>query len=348
MGKLKNMPSLLTPRMKIGLLLLLVLAIAALTSGRYLLKTPGDPAKAIPTDEQPVDDAAASGETQAVQSLLMQAIDQGRFADVLANAQTLVKRYPKYAPAHVLLAQALLSSGQHAASYQQMKIALSLTTSPAPTPKAQAEMQLLAGTIAEKADQPDLAQDHLRSAISLLPQEIRPRLMLATSLMNGRKYDQARDVILMALTLDQRSHKGYALLADLYHRQNQPGLAIDQIQKAIDLVPADQRAALVSYLRVKAAILRRANQPDQAMQVLLALKPKERLDLVNLEEMALCLAMQGKPLDAAALVESRLKMDPTDDLAAARAAKWYLKAGDRENAQRLMDLARSINPAHME
>lgn len=325
---------------------LALLAIAAIGIGGYQLKKKHDQRQFAKADTMPMDEAAARAETEALQPLVIQALAQRQWNQAATDAMALVKRHPDYAPARILLAQCFLANGRHDQAYEHLKYALSLPTPATVNTKPQAELQMLAGTVAQQVNRPDLAQNHFATAVALLPQEVKPRLMLASSLMAQQKFTPARDAILMALTLDQRSHKAYALMADLYNRQNQTSLAMDQIQKAIDLVPVGERTAQVSYLRVKAGILRRANQPDQAMQVLLSLKPKERLELEVLEEMALCLAMQGKATQAAALVESRLEVDPSDDVAAIRTAHWYLQAGDKKNARRLWLLAKAVNPSN--
>ena len=56
--------------------------------------------------------------------------------------------------------------------------------------------------------------------------------------------------------------------------------------------------------------------------------------------------MLGKPAMAAELYERVLAVDPSNDLAAAEAARWWLKADNPDAARRNLQALRRINPRH--
>ena len=287
------------------------------------------------------DRAAAQREAQALGSQLTTAIGGGQASRMLPQLEQLVRRYPGFADAHTLLAQAYIASGRPRSAYEELEKSLQLNP-------LQAELHELAGTIAVKLNRLDEAEKHYRAAVGQESRKAKPRLLLAQVLIQENKLDEAEKVILQALVLDSNSHTGYALLADVFARQDKLPLALQEIDKAIAHEPANNREVVIQYARTKSQLLRRANRPQEALQVLATLPARERLDMSIMDDMATCYAMMGEPGRAAAMFEQYLILDPTDDRAAARSVHWYLQAHDAANAQRMLQRLRQINPRAVE
>jgi len=265
------------------------------------------------------------------------ASENGQVGAISEAAQRLVERYPKYDAAHTLLGQVLVYQGRFDEAYERFKLSLSLNGQ-------QPELQLLAGTLALKLDQIDKATGHYSMAVGLDTANPRYRTHLAQAYIKQHKYEEARAALLEALRIDSSLHGAYALLADLYAQQNRLVLALPQIQRAIEQTPVSERATRVIYTRRQAQLLRRNNQPDEALMALGALTPVEQADPQVMGEIALCWSLQGQPEEAAAMYERAISLNPTAWPLIAEAARWRIKAGDLEAAQRHLTVLRQVNP----
>lgn len=265
------------------------------------------------------------------------ASENGSVKAVSDAAQRLVERYPKYDAAHTLLGQVLMYQGRFEEAYERFKLSLDLNGQ-------QPELHLLAGTLSLKLDQIDQATGHYSMAIGLDTTNPRYRVHLAQAYIKQHKHEKARTTLLEALRIDSSLHEAYALLADLYAQQNRLALALSQIQRAIEQTPVSERAMQVIYSRRKSALLRRGNQPDEALVALNTLTDAERTDPHVMNEMALCWSLQGQPENAATMYEQAMAQNPTNWPLIAEAARWRIKAGDVETAQKHLATLRQINP----
>ncbi len=283
------------------------------------------------------DEAEALAQLQAAQEQFNLVAVEGHDAKPsLAAVQRIVERYPKYAAARTLLAQVWLYQSDFDKAYEQFKLSLELDP-------RQAEVHLLAGSVAIALDRIDRATHHYTMAVGLDQSSVRARLHLAQAYLRQRQDDKARRLLIEALTLDPSSHAAYALFADLYTRQNKLQVAIGQLIKAVSHTPETERSTVVAYTRRLAKLLRRDNQPQEALIRLRTLTPAERTDPDVLEDMALCWSMLGDPAAAAALFEQALAAYPAVWQYAARAAHWRIKAGDLDTARQHIELIRRLN-----
>jgi tetratricopeptide (TPR) repeat protein len=265
------------------------------------------------------------------------AVDKGDPQADLAAANQLVERYPRYASAHTLLAQVLMYQGQLAPAYDQLILSLGLDPN-------QAEVSLLAGTLANELGRVDEAVHQYSTAVGLNPTHAVYRLHLAQGYWKQNKIDKARGTILEALKIDSSLHEGYAMLCEVYAQQNKLSLALSEIDKAIAFLPAQDRRDRVAYTRRKSQLIRRDNKPDEALLTLRTLTPIEQMDPAVLDDMAVCWSMLGQPEKSAGLFEDALVLSPTQWPFAVSAARWRLKSGDLAAAERLLAGARRINP----
>ncbi len=287
----------------------------------------------------PFDAASAQTELEALQEHFNQTGVRGLTADAsLASVRRFVEKYPRFAPGRTLLAQVLIYANQLQGAYEQLVLSLDLDPN-------QPEVHLLAGTVACQLNRFDDATRHYSTAVGLEPSNARYRLYLAQVYFNQQKIEQARTTALEALRLDSSLHQAYALLADLYAQQNKLSLALTEIDHALAQAPATGRSTVLAYVRRKAQFLRRNNQPEESLLTLRSLGPSEQVRPDVLEDMAICWSMLGEPAKSAALFEDALAMDPSQWRFAAAAARWRLRMGDRDAAQRHLDTLRRINPS---
>jgi len=237
----------------------------------------------------------------------------------------------------VLFGQVLAQQGDSERSYEQLSASLDLDP-------RQPQVQVLAGTLAEVIGKLDRAAWHYSQAISLEPGSASHRLRLANVYFKQQDYDQARRQALDALRLNSDEHRAYAILADIFANQNKLDLALQETVKAIDHTPPDDRTSLVIYTRKRGILLRRANRPEEALQVLTALFPAEKRQDDVMADIATCWMMLGQPINAAGVYEEALKSDPTAWRWEAEAARWRIKAGDLEGAGAHIKAIRLLNP----
>jgi predicted Zn-dependent protease len=251
--------------------------------------------------------------------------------------EQLVRRYPNYAPAHEKLALLYLSLGQNRPALEELERCLELNP-------LQPNIQELAGNRAMELKLYERAEFHYRHWLGQQPKLVKPRLMLALALTEQNQFDAAQKILLQTLQLDSSSHQAYAMLSDIFARQNKLPLALGQIDKALQQVPKDNRTYVLQYTRTKARLLLRDNRGMEALQTLRTLPGKEQMDIAIMDDMATCLAMTNQPELAAMMFERHSHIDPTDDRVVARAAHWYIQAHDKTHAQAMIEQLRRLDP----
>lgn len=283
-------------------------------------------------------DQTALEELSAIATLFEEAIAEKKPVEpMLAPAQRLVEKYPDFAEARTLLGQILRVQGRLAESIEQLEMSLKLNPQ-------QPNLHEMAGQIELERGELDRAAHHYRQAISLRPEDTRYRLFLAQVQLTQKDYDGARKTLLQALSINSSEHKAYAMLSDLYARQNKLELALDQIQKAIENTPILERELQVQYIRNRSMLLRRANRPEEALLALESLTPKERANLAVLADMATCWGMMGQPREAALMYAEAYQNNPADYYMLEKSAEWWIRANDREQAEKFINRLRRFTP----
>ena len=301
--------------------------------------------------DEPADDPTAEPQShvdaQALDDELTELGD--RFGQVMENkrdAQPLINRidallarYPDSAAGHTLRGQVLMYSGRLDLAIGSLERSLEIEP-------RQAGIHRLTGTAAMKLDRLEVARHHYEQALSIEPDDGGHAVFLANVQHKLGNNDEAVTTLLAAIRHDSQLHSAYALLSDIYAGQNKPGLAMDQIKRAIETAPTGYTSTRVAYTLKRAALLRRDNQPAESLALLDALPPDARHRADVLRDTATSWALLGKPTMAAAHYEKVLMIDPSNDHAAAEAARWWLKAGEPEGARRNLKALRRINPRH--
>ncbi|MEZ6191542.1 MAG: tetratricopeptide repeat protein [Phycisphaerales bacterium] len=247
--------------------------------------------------------------------------------------------HPDAADAYTLRGQALIYAGRSEEALKSFGRSLELKP-------RQAGVQVIAGTTAMGLERYEESLKHYETALSIDPGNGVNAVYLANVQQKIGQDDEAVTTLLTALRRDSSLHGAYALLSDIYAKQNKLAMAIDQIESAIETAPEDNQSAHTAYTVKRAALLRRDNRPAEAIAALEALPPEARLRPEVLRDTATGWAMLGKPAMAAELYERALAVDPSSDTAAAEAARWWIKAGNTDAARRCLQLLQRINPRH--
>ncbi len=257
-----------------------------------------------------------------------------------ALVRDLVTRYPAMPEAHTLLAQVLLARDQAAAAYGALEQALELSPRPAELPP----ILELAGTVAVNLGRLDVAAEHFGRAVALEPGSTRYRLSLANVHLKQGRLDAAAWQLEQVIVLDAGEHRAYALLSDVAAQHGNLPAALRHIARALEQTPDDDRRNVVTYTRKRALLLRRADQPGQALQVLDSLHPIEQQQVDVLADLAGCWAALEQPGRAAEVYEQAFAKDPANWRLLAEAARWHNRAADQTAVMRCLAIIRSLNP----
>lgn len=322
----------------LGLLLLAIIgAVALWGSGRG-----GDEPADTPTTGQPspADVQALNDELTELGGLFGHVMNNKRDAQpLIERIDALLAKYPDSAAGYTLRGQVLMYVGQLDGAIKSLERSLEVEP-------RQADIHRLAGTAAMQMNQLEAARRHYQQAQSIEPGDGSHAVFLANAQHKLGQIDEAVATLLAAIRRDSELHSAYALLSDIYAGQHKLGLAMDQIERAMETAPAKHTSTRVAYTLKRAALLRRDNQPAESLALLDALPQDARMRADVLRDTATSWALLGKPAMAAEHYEKVLVIDPSNDLAAAEAARWWLKVGDIEAARRNLKALRRINPRH--
>jgi tetratricopeptide (TPR) repeat protein len=259
-------------------------------------------------------------------------------AELVRDVGAFVERRPDHAECRELHATLLIAVNRLDEGYAQLLILLKTQTQ-------RGDLQLLAGTVAKDRGDWAAAERHYRDAVAVDALNPAAHVHLASVLTHRGEFDPARDALLTALRLDDAQHKAYRGLSEVFAKQGKLVPALTQIDKAIERVPEKDREAAITYVRFKAMLLRRDNKPAEALHTLLySLTADEQAIESVVDDLALCLTMDGRYAQAASLFEGQMRLRPFDPRPAREAARLRLKAGDREAAARHLEALKRIDP----
>ncbi len=290
----------------------------------------------------PMDLEAAQARVEELGQMLTQAIENNRDTSALLETSSrLVRELPDFAPAHVVHGQLLMHNGQLEPAAAALRESLRLSPD-------NAQAHSLLGSVFIKLNDLPAARSNFDLAISLNKTNPEYRVKLADALVKQGDDAAAEAAALDALRLNSEYHPAYALLSQVYENRQQLDMAQQQMAKAIAALPGEQEATRVQYVRRRAAMLRRANRPEEALDVLNAL-PREQLYTMEVgEDLARTYGMLSQPLAMGLFYDTLSGMEPTNPEPAALAAAWYLWAGEVELARGMVAELQRISPRHPE
>lgn len=210
------------------------------------------------------------------------------------------------------------------------------------------------GLVANMVGDLEVAIEQFRQASLIDRSNPQYPLYLAQMYVKSQELEEAKTRLLQAIALDPSLDKAWGTLAQIALLQNNPEMARQHIGRARQLNP--------DYLLWKveeAKVMRRLNEPRDALAMLNALPASQRHEPLVVEQIGLCWAMINEPQKAAEAHVELLNRDPSQWPSAVAASRFYLVAGDESQAiywlhfaQRLapdepevQSLARMIDPA---
>jgi tetratricopeptide (TPR) repeat protein len=262
----------------------------------------------------------------------------GGMKEARAVLADLVEQYPLDGRSHALYAQALFATRDIKAAYEHAARATELGA-------AKDSVYQFAGELAMKLGKFEEAREHFRTAVAIDGDAPQHRLRLASVLLRLNNNDEAQMQALQAIQLEPSLHQARGILAELAVRRGQLEQAIAQLRAAVSLTDRGTEPHTIYLLR-QVQLMRRNNQPAEALAALQELGQRVRMDQRIVAEIAQCQLMLSRPGDAAQSWATLLKYQPTNATAAAEAAMSYRRAGDEEKMQEYYRIAQRLAPHH--
>jgi tetratricopeptide (TPR) repeat protein len=274
-----------------------------------------------PANTPPVRSAAEV--TAAVDAVLNAAITLTR-EDKVAQAETMLREatntYPTEARVWAQLGEVLTAQRKLDEAATAYETAVSHAGN-------DTQIVLAAAALMNAANKPERAAELYALAVKLSPNDAKPPLFLSQIELKLGRTTEAKKNLLLAAQLDPTIAVAWGSLADIALRENALEIALQHIAKARALVPEN-----TVYRLIEARILKRKNQPREALQLLTGLTPEQRREPGVLPLMTECLGMLGKPGDAAALYKEAIDADPSNTKLLIEGVAWRERAGDKAGA----------------
>jgi len=286
--------------------------------------------RSVSNDLGPRDvEAAMRRSAQAAEQASTEArarLREGRHEAAEAILRRALESSPNHSDLRSLLAEALLAQGRSEEAYSEYDRAIAAGAD-------QPEMHFAAGTTASVAGLPEQAVGHYELAQRLDPGNPKYPLYLGQVQRNMGRVGEAKASLLRAVRLAPDLAIGWGTLADIALAENNLSLAEQHARRAIGADPDS-----TVWRVVLARALRRANRPQEAARLLMAIEEPTRLsDPMILRELGLCFGLLGEPGRAAEIyaraVETREgeRGEAFADLLY-QAAAWYERAGEADVA----------------
>ncbi len=290
---------------------------------------PAPSARAVETALRSVEQYLAAARTrealQVAARLAQEAPDQMRVQEAHARALVALAFDPETAPEE----RARLMEDA-AAAYDRA----------AALDPGNAALHHAAGMASSTAGRQEAALEHFERAAHLEPANAQFQLYLGLALARAGDFARARAALESAAGRAPASPDPHAALADLAVREGDLPAARRSIATARSLDPAALPLRLAD-----ARIRRLARHPEEALDLLLALDPPQRLDPAVAEEIALAHRAMGDYRAAAIVLEHSAEAAPSDGRRAERCSEAWQLAGDPVKAKVWLERAAVARPA---
>lgn len=324
-----------------------VLALVAVSFWRWRLNLPAAGTQTQTPTETTVPDGAGSrtwdpqAAALAIRSVrreLEVAEAEQRVDDELVNrAKRVVEKFPHAPDASRLVADVLMARQDWAEAFNWLTRSLEADNQ-------RPDVHLLAGTVAMKIDRYEDAARHFGVAAELVPDDIQPRLYLASLYQHMGDDDKALRVLLDARQIDTHSPQVYAMMADIYASQRKWSLAITNLKHAIDHTAPTDKATISAYNLRLARFLNKWNKPEDALLVINNLPGKGLRDALAVEQRAIAQAMLRRNAEAAVSFEAAATLSGFDGRLMVEAVRQYILAGNKAGAVIALDRIREDAP----
>ncbi len=245
--------------------------------------------------------------------------------------EKLAQEYPKEPLVWQQFAEVRLHQGRAEEAYAMFQTVIELG-------RSDRGVRINAGVLASSLNRLDEAILHLQEACRLDPTDVQAPLYLANLYRKTHENARAQEQLLKVIHLDEAQHLAWGGLAQIAFVENKLDLAEQHLARARALEPR-----FATWRILEAKILRRRGKPDAAITLLAALG-EDRYQQEVVDEIAQCWALLGSPRKAAQEHVDFLNRR-TDALPSAiAAARYFLMAGERAEAESWMRYALRLSP----
>jgi tetratricopeptide (TPR) repeat protein len=323
----------------------LALAVA-LTFWSFGCGNQGAPPQAASKPKAPAESASIPAEKiEQALAAAQEYLSSQDHAKAIAILITLIDRAPDEVRARELYGQALtmaalqaehkgeaVAASEHRAkAYQQYVAAVAIEPN-------LAGLQHSTGLMAMAAGQPQRALEHFRKAAALDPRSAQYPLFEAQILIQEKRYDEARQSLQRALSIDPDEPIAYASLAMIALDLNQFGEALQHMAQARQRNPSD-----IGLRAQEARVHRVSGDPKRAIELLAGLNDQQRAGELVTFEIASSYSQLGDHLAAARAWQQCYQAYPTASrawLAAVRTGQSLVDAGELDQAAMWLEQAR--------
>ncbi|BAM05082.1 tetratricopeptide repeat protein [Phycisphaera mikurensis] len=293
---------------------------------------------------EPLSLEAAQARAAELGERMRAGVQNGRDVRPLAaDLEALVAERPDLAAGWTLLGQVRLLAGRGEAAHAALARSLELRSAGG-ADAADAELHLLAGGAAEQVGRLEEAEAHFASATRLAPRDARATLRLAHAARRLGRGDVAATLAEKATRLDAGLATAWGLLGHLRAEAGDDAGARAALDRAVGLTAETGGPEARAYALSLARLLLVDARPLDAARVLRLPDPDDFYSPAVMALHAEALAAAGEPGAAANYHERWLALDPANALAAAEATRWYLAAGDPEQAAATLVVLERIDP----
>lgn len=235
--------------------------------------------------------------------------------------EKLAEEFPDEALVWEQLSEVRLHQGRDAEAYAMIQAVIELG-------RDNRNLRFNAGVVAMRLDRVDEAIVHLQHACRLAPTDIQAPLYLANVYRKVNENAKAQAQLLRVIDINPDEHHAWGGLAQIAFVENKLDLAEQHLAKARVLAPQ-----FTTWQVLQAKILRRRGKPEAAITLLSALAPAARHQQEVVDEVAQCWAMMLMPLKAAQEHVDNLNRNPQALSSAIAASRYFLSAGERDEAR---------------
>lgn len=232
----------------------------------------------------------------------------------LAEAETVLKKgveqYPQEQRLAAAFAEFLAVNKRMEEAYVMYERALAIGPRSAP-------IEFAAGSVAAELNRADRAIEHYAAAQAQDNTDFRYPLYLAMVQRKVNQIDESRVNLLVAGRLNPDEPRVWGTLADIALQENALHIALDQVAKARAIEPENWLWRLI-----EARTRRRMGQPQEALDLLIAMNDEDRAQPAVLNAISECLGMLGRPDDAGDLYATFSDRNPDQPELAMQAAIW--------------------------
>ena len=296
--------------------LLLIVGLLIVGGGVWFVLGPGTPVYKAEATFQVEPESTPAHAIEAALAAARSYRGSEEFAKAEAVLRAAVDEHIEDQALRLAYAEVLLDLEKTDLAYQQYEAALAIGP-------RDPVLEFNAGTLAMSIGQPDRALEHYSMARAAEPANAEIALFLGVVQHQLGMTNEAKATLLASMQLDESRAEAAAVMAQISLDENDTSLALRYVRRARVAEPTQ-----IAHRILEARILRRMNQPEEALTLLMALEPAQLYQPMVLDICGACMGLLNKAEDAAKLYEDAMNHDTSEPEYAYQAALWNERAGD--------------------